>query len=146
GRALAKEDVGGFSSSTGKSYAGRQPGKRRSRAPSRKWIGMQTYARRMSQVVAGLLEGRRGLVLGGSVQWGAAGGLAQAAVEAGARVALTYQGQRQEQSVRALAQNVPDPLILPCDVSVDEQIDALCDALEKEWGRLDFLVHSIAFA
>src|SRR5690606_4788964 len=69
GRALAKEDVGGFSSSTGKSYAGRQPGKRRSRAPSRKWSGMQTYARRMSQVVAGLLEGRRGLVLGVANKW-----------------------------------------------------------------------------
>lgn len=97
-------------------------------------------------MVAGLLEGRRGLVLGVANKWSIAWGIAQAAVEAGARVALTYQGERQEQSVRALAQNLPDPLILPCDVSVDEQIDALFDALEKEWGRLDFLVHSIAFA
>ena len=59
---------------------------------------------------------------------------------------MTYQGERLEENVRELAAALNDPLILPCDVTVDAQIDAVFAAIDKEFGGLDFLVHGAAFA
>ena len=69
------------------------------------------------------------------------------AVAAGAELALTYQGERLEENVRELAATLGRPsLIVPCDVAIDEQIDALFAAVGRELGGLDFVVHGAAFA
>src|SRR5690606_40374615 len=62
------------------------------------------------------------------------------------RLALTYQNERLERNVRELAATLPDPLLLPLDVTDDGQIDAVFQAIRSEFGRLDCLVHAVAFA
>ena len=93
-----------------------------------------------------LMKGKKGLVLGVANKRSIAWGITQATVDAGAQVALTYQGERLESNVRSLAESLTDPLILPCDVTNDEEIAQLFDTIRREWGRLDFMVHSVAFA
>lgn len=97
-------------------------------------------------MAGGLLEGKNGLVLGVANQRSIAWAIARSASEAGARLAFTFQGERLEENVRSLAGTLPSSLVLPCDVADGAQIDAVFQALREEWGRLDFLVHSIAFA
>ena len=60
--------------------------------------------------------------------------------------AVTYQGERLEENVRELAADLKDPLILPCDVSRDEDLQALAASVKKEFGSLDFVVHAVAYA
>jgi enoyl-[acyl-carrier protein] reductase I len=93
-----------------------------------------------------LLEGKVGLVLGIANKRSIAWGIAQAVSREGARLAVNYQGERLEENVRELAAGLRDPLILPCDVSRDEDIDALMEGVRKELGGLDFVVHAVAFA
>lgn len=93
-----------------------------------------------------LLEGRRGLILGVANKRSIAWGIARATAREGARLALTYQGERLEENVRELARELKNPLVLPCDVSRDEDLDALATSINKEWGSLDFVVHAVAFA
>ena len=93
-----------------------------------------------------LLEGKTGLVLGIANKRSLAWGIAQAVSREGARLAVNYQGERLEENVRELAAGLKDPLILPCDVSRDEDIDALMDSVKKELGGLDFVVHAVAYA
>ena len=71
-----------------------------------------------------LLEGKRGLVLGIANKRSIAWGIAQAAHREGARLAVTYQGERLLENVQELSQQLRDPLILPCDVSKDEDLKA----------------------
>lgn len=92
------------------------------------------------------LEGTTGLVLGVANQKSLAWAIAEVLNDAGARLAFTYQGARLEENVRALAERCNQPLIMPCDVTSDEQIDAVFAGIKKEFGRLDYLVHSVAFA
>jgi enoyl-[acyl-carrier protein] reductase I len=61
-------------------------------------------------------------------------------------LAVTYQGERLEENVRKLAEELTDPVILPCDVTRDEELDALAEAVRREMGSLDFVVHAVAFA
>src|SRR5204863_4385192 len=68
------------------------------------------------------------------------------AAEQGAKLVLTYQGERLEENVRELSEGLADPLILPCDVVSDSQMDAVFAAIEAKYGGLDFLVHGVAFA
>src|SRR5438477_1283885 len=93
-----------------------------------------------------LLEGKTGLVLGIANKRSIAWGIAQAVSREGARLAVNYQGERLEENVRELAAGLRDPLILPCDVSRDDDIDALMDGVKKELGGLDFVVHAVAYA
>jgi len=93
-----------------------------------------------------MLEGKRGLVLGVANKRSIAWGIAQAVAGAGARLALTYQGERLEENVRELAASLKDPLILPCDVSKDEDLARLAAEVGREFGQLDFVVHAVAFA
>jgi enoyl-[acyl-carrier protein] reductase I len=93
-----------------------------------------------------LLEGKVGLVLGIANKRSLAWGIAQAVSREGARLAVTYQGERLEENVRELAAGLRDPVILPCDVSRDEDIDALMEGVRKELGALDFVVHAVAYA
>ncbi len=93
-----------------------------------------------------LLEGKLGLIVGIANRRSLAWGIAQSLAREGARLAVTYQGERLERNVRELAKDLRDPLILPCDVTRDEEMDALSKSLEKEFGKLDFMVHAVAFA
>src|SRR5690606_1452009 len=96
--------------------------------------------------VAGLMDGKKGVVLGVTNKRSIAWGISQVLRAEGAGVALTYQGKRVEESVRTLAAELDISVVLPCDVTEDAQIDALFAALGERFGKLDFLVHSIAFA
>jgi len=93
-----------------------------------------------------LLEGKTGLVLGIANKRSLAWGIAQSVAREGARLAVTYQGERLEENVRELAAGLRDPVILPCDVSRDEDIDVLMQGVQKELGGLDFVVHAVAYA
>lgn len=93
-----------------------------------------------------LLENKLGLVLGIANKRSIAWGIAQAVAREGARLAVTYQGERLEENVRELARGLKDPLILPCDVSKDEDLDALAASVRQEFGGLDFVVHAVAYA
>lgn len=92
------------------------------------------------------LEGRHGLVVGVANKRSICWAIAQAAAGAGARLAVTYQGERLAENVRALTQDLNAPLILPLDVTSDPQIADVFSAIEKEFGTLDFVVHGAAFA
>jgi enoyl-[acyl-carrier protein] reductase I len=72
--------------------------------------------------------------------------IASAAAAEGAKLALTFQGERLEENVRELSADLKDPLILPCDVTNDAQLDAVFAAIDSTHGGLDFLVHGVAFA
>src|SRR5262249_1324832 len=93
-----------------------------------------------------LLDGKHGLILGIANKRSIAWGIAQSVAREGARLAVTYQGERLEENVRELAQNLKDPVILPCDVGKDEDLAALATSVKKEFGSLDFVVHAVAYA
>jgi enoyl-[acyl-carrier protein] reductase I len=92
------------------------------------------------------LTGKHGLIVGVANKRSIAWAIARAATAAGARVALTYQGQRLEENVRELAEGLTDPLVLPCDVTDDGQIANVFEEVDKAFGGLDFLVHGAAYA
>jgi enoyl-[acyl-carrier protein] reductase I len=93
-----------------------------------------------------MLTGKTGLVVGVANKRSIAWAIAQAASNAGARLALTYQGERLEENVRDLSATLTDPLILPCDVTDDAQIARVFEEIDRAFGGLDFLVHGAAFA
>jgi enoyl-[acyl-carrier protein] reductase I len=92
------------------------------------------------------LSNKTGLIVGVANKRSIAWAIAQAATAAGARVALTYQGERLEENVRELAAGLPNPIVVPCDVTDDAQIARVFDELDRSFGALDFLVHGAAFA
>jgi len=92
------------------------------------------------------LAGAYGLVVGVANRRSISWAIARAAGAAGARLALTYQGERLEDNVRELSETLESPLVLPCDVTSDQQIAEVAAAVEQEFGGLDFLVHGAAFA
>ena len=92
------------------------------------------------------LSGKFGLIVGVANKRSISWGIAQAAAAAGARLALTYPSERLEENVRELAASLNNPLLLPCDVTSDQQITELGASLEREFGGLDFCVHGAAFA
>lgn len=96
--------------------------------------------------MAGLLEAKSAVVLGVANRWSIAYAIAKAYVREGARVTLTYQGDRQKQTVEELARELGAAAVLPCDVTKDEEIAALAEALQKDPGKVHTVVHSIAFA
>ncbi|HZM52317.1 MAG TPA: enoyl-ACP reductase [Vicinamibacteria bacterium] len=93
-----------------------------------------------------LLEGKTGLILGIANKRSLAWGIAQSVAREGARLAVTYQGERLEENVRDLAAGLDRPVILPCDVSKDEDLEALAASVKNELGGLDFVVHAVAYA
>jgi len=93
-----------------------------------------------------LLDGKRGLILGIANKRSIAWGIAQAAHREGARLAVTYQGERLEENVRELAAQLREPLVLPCDVTKDDDLAALAASVRGGMGGLDFVVHAVAFA
>ena len=94
----------------------------------------------------GILAGKRGLVMGVANNRSIAWGIARAAHQAGAELAFTYQGEALEKRVRPLAAELGAHVVGHCDVTDSSSIDAVFAEVEKVWGKLDFLVHCIAFA
>jgi enoyl-[acyl-carrier protein] reductase I len=94
----------------------------------------------------GLLEGKNALVIGVANKRSIAWAVAQALSRQGAKLALTYQGERVEKMVRDCADQIPGTLMLEMDATDDAQIAGVYERLGNEWGRLDTLVHSIAYA
>jgi len=92
------------------------------------------------------LTGKHGLIVGVANKRSISWAIAQAAAAGGARLALTYQGERLEENVRDLASGLPAPLVLPCDLTNDQQISDLATSIDREFGGLDFVVHGAAFA
>jgi len=92
------------------------------------------------------LSGKFGLVVGVANKRSIAWAIAQTLSQAGARIALTYPSERLEENVRELAATLDNALVLPCDVASDDQVAELGRALDTEFGGLDCLVHSVAFA
>jgi enoyl-[acyl-carrier protein] reductase I len=92
------------------------------------------------------LTGKHGLIVGVANKRSIAWAIAQAAAAAGARLALTYQGERLEENVRELAASLTSPVLLPCDVTDDGQIARVFEEIDREFGGLDFLVHGAAYA
>jgi enoyl-[acyl-carrier protein] reductase I len=93
-----------------------------------------------------LLNGKTGIVFGVANKRSLAWAIARRAAEVGARLALTYQGERLEENARELAASLKDPLVLPCDVTRDEQIEEVFARVKEGFGSLDFVVHGIAYA
>ncbi len=94
----------------------------------------------------GLMAGKRGIVMGVANDKSIAWGIAKAISNQGAEVAFTFQGGALEKRVRPLAASIGSEIILPCDVSDMDSIDAVFEELEKKWGKIDFIVHGIAFS
>ena len=94
-----------------------------------------------------MLTDKQGIIFGVANKRSIAWATAQALHEAGARIAFTYQGERLKENVVALTKDaMPDSLLLPCDVTKQQEIDAAFKRVGEEFHRLDFLIHSIAFA
>ena len=93
-----------------------------------------------------LLEGKTGIVFGVANKRSIAWAIAQALSREGMRLAFTYQGERLKGNVEALSSTIPGSLLLQCDVTNDAEVDAVYAEVDKEFGRLDALLHSVAFA
>ena len=93
-----------------------------------------------------LMAGKRGLIMGVANDRSIAWGIARAIAAQGAEIAFTYQGDALKKRVEPLAASIGSSLLLPCDVTDMKSIDATFDAVEKEWGELDFVVHAIAYS
>ena len=95
----------------------------------------------------GVLAGKKGVIFGVANKRSIAWASAQVLHAAGAELAFTYQGERLKENVEKLiAAEMPGALLLPCDVQNQDEVDAAFAVLQNDWGRLDFLIHSIAFA
>ena len=92
------------------------------------------------------LTGKKGLVIGIANEHSIAYGCARHFRAAGADLAITYLNAKAEPYVRPLADQLQSPIVMPCDVTLPEQLDAVMARIAREWGRLDFALHSIAYA
>ena len=97
-------------------------------------------------LVGTLMQGKRGLIMGVANNRSIAWGIAKATAAQGASLAFTYQGDALKKRVEPLAAEVGSKLVLPCDVTDGASVDAVFAELGKQWGKLDFLVHAIAFS
>jgi len=94
-----------------------------------------------------LLSGQTALILGVANKWSLAYAIAQAYAREGAKLVLTYQGERQKMTVEELGTEIsPETLALPCDVTDSEQLSGFAETIREKYGRIDTVVHSIAFA
>ena len=94
----------------------------------------------------GIMNGKRGIVMGVANDRSIAWGIAEAVAKQGAEIAFTYQGDALEKRVRPLAEKVGSNIIIPCDVSNDEAIEETFKLLKEKWDNIDFIVHAIAYS
>lgn len=92
------------------------------------------------------LNGKKGLILGIANEHSIAYGCARVLRDAGAELAVTYVNEKAVPYVRPLAEQLDSPIIVPCDVREPGQLEAIFSQIRDKWGRLDFLLHSIAYA
>ena len=97
-------------------------------------------------MTSGLMQGKRGLVMGVANDHSIAWGIAKALSAEGAELAFTYQGEALGKRVTPLAESLGSTLIAPCDVEDLVSVDALFTRIAEEWGAIDFLVHCIGFS
>jgi enoyl-[acyl-carrier protein] reductase I len=95
---------------------------------------------------SGLMQGKRGLIMGVANDKSIAWGIAEELHKAGAEIGFTYQGDVLLKRVQPLAESIGSDFIVPCDVTDQESIDAAFAEAEKKWGKIDFLVHAIGFS
>jgi enoyl-[acyl-carrier protein] reductase I len=93
-----------------------------------------------------LLEGKTGIIFGVANKRSIAWAIAQMLSREGMRLAFTYQGERLKESVEALTTTIDGSVLLPCDVTKDEEVDAVFKSVDEQFGGLDTLVHSVAYA
>lgn len=93
-----------------------------------------------------LMENKRGLIMGVANDHSIAWGIAKALAEQGAKLCLTYQGDALKKRVQPLAESINAELLLPCDVTDDDCMQSLFGVIKQDWGKLDFIVHAIAFS
>ena len=93
-----------------------------------------------------LMEGKRGVIFGVSNTHGIAYGIAKQLFEAGAEIAFTYAGEVMEKRVRPIAESMNAKVIMSCDVTKEEEVKAVFAELEKVYGKIDFVVHAVAYA
>jgi enoyl-[acyl-carrier protein] reductase I len=105
-----------------------------------------TAKAKIPTVKAKLLEGRRGLIVGIANDQSIAWGCAKAFRALGAEVAVTYLNDKAKKYVEPLARELEAPIFMPLDVNVPGQMEAVFERIAKDWGQLDFVVHSIAFS
>ena len=94
----------------------------------------------------GIMNGKRGIVMGVANDRSIAWGIAEAVAKQGAEIAFTFQGDALEKRVRPLAEKVGSNIIIPCDVSSDEAIEETFKLLKEKWDTIDFIVHAIAYS
>ena len=93
-----------------------------------------------------MLENKVGMIFGVANQRSIAWACAQACAARGAKLAFTYQGERLKENVEKLTKDMSGTVVVPCDVTNQQEVDAAFSTVEKKFGKLDFLIHSIAFA
>ena len=94
----------------------------------------------------GVMAGKRGLIMGVANERSIAWGIAAKLAEQGAKLAFTFQGEALEKRVEPLAASVDSDLVLPCDVTDEQSVDAVFSTLAEKWGKLDFVLHAIAYS
>jgi enoyl-[acyl-carrier protein] reductase I len=94
----------------------------------------------------GLLTGKKAVIFGVANERSIAWAISQKLHEAGAELAFAYAGEVLKGRVTPLAESLGSKIILPCDVTNDAEIDSVFDSLSQEWGEMDILIHSLAFA
>lgn len=93
-----------------------------------------------------MLQNKQGIIFGVANKRSIAWATAEALSEAGARLAFTYQGERLKENVEGLTRNLEGSLVVPCDVTKPGEVEEAFARVAQEFGRLDFLIHSIAYA
>ena len=94
----------------------------------------------------GLMNGKRGLIMGVANNHSIAWGISKALAAQGAELAFTYQGEALGKRVKPLAAELNSEFLLPCDVEDIASVDAVIAAIKERWGELDFIVHAIGFS
>src|SRR5664279_4013045 len=98
------------------------------------------------QPMPGLMEGKRGLVMGVANDHSIAWGIAKTLHGHGAKLAFTYQGDALAKRVKPLAEQAGSTFVMPCDVEDIASVDAVFAEIKKQWGTMDFLVHAVAYS
>ena len=95
---------------------------------------------------AGLMAGKRGLIMGLANDKSIAWGIAKAIADQGAELCFSYQGEALLKRVKPLAEQLGSDFLVPCDVADTDSLDYLFSEIEKRWGKIDFVVHAIGFS
>lgn len=93
-----------------------------------------------------LMQGKKGLIMGVATHYSIAWGIAQTLALHGAEMAFSYQGEPLKRRVTPLAASVGSDLVIECDVTNEESLDLVFEILKEKWGKIDFVVHAIAFS